>query len=47
MSEKPRAKERPPEERRQRFGWVDDDVLHLQIDGENLKSTPPKGEPDR
>lgn len=32
---------RSEEERRKRFGWTGDDVLHLQIDGADIKSTPP------
>ena len=34
--------ERDPEERRRRFGWVDDDVLQLQIESPRIESTPPE-----
>jgi len=37
----PALEPRPGEERRRRFAWVDDDVLHLEVDGEDVKSTPP------
>jgi hypothetical protein len=38
---------RPLEERRRRFGWVGDDVLHLEIDGEKVQSTPPEADPQK
>jgi hypothetical protein len=31
---------RPEEERRQRFSWDGDDILHLEIDGQNVRSAP-------
>lgn len=31
-------KKRSEEEQRRRFGWSDDDVLHLEINGKKIKS---------
>ena len=31
---------RPEEERRQRFSWDGDDLLHLEIDGQDVRSAP-------
>lgn len=45
-STKALAPHRPAEERRRRFAWVDDDVLHLKIDGEDVKSSPRVDETD-
>jgi hypothetical protein len=41
VTEKKESGERPAEERRRRFSWEDDDVLHLQIEGKDIRSTPP------
>lgn len=36
----PPLERRPEEERRRRFAWDGDDVLHLEIDGQDVKSSP-------